>query len=77
MDGALATVGVPRFLIDIRRVEDDAAARWLERDREWRAQDAQSVLKPAAAFDAVYFVSEISRARPSPLALRRYGSLEE
>ena len=77
-DGALTEVGVPVFLIDLREVEENSgASRWLRQDRELRAQDSWSVLVPSAAFDLVYFVKSISRSQPTPLALRRFQSLEE
>jgi erythromycin esterase len=76
MDGALSRVGEPMFLIDLRGAgENSAATRWLGQDREWRAQDSWAVLVPSAAFDLVYFVREISRSQPTPLALRRFQSL--
>jgi len=78
MDGALSGAGVPHFLIDLRGVpKNSSAARWLQREREWRAQDSRAVLVPGAAFDLVYFVRSISRSQPTPLALRRYQSLGE
>jgi erythromycin esterase len=78
MDGALAKVGVPFFLVDLRGVEQNSgAARWLEQDREWIAQDSRALLVPSTAFDLVYFVREISRSQPTPLALRRFQSLGE
>jgi len=78
LDGALAEVGVAVFLIDLREVEADSeAARWLRQDRQLRAQDSWSVLVPGAAFDLLYFVGNISRSQPTPLALRRFQSLEE
>ena len=78
MDGALAKVGVTYFLVDLRGVEQNSgAARWLQQDREWRAQDSQALLVPSAAFDIVYFVRDISRSQPTPLALRRFQSLGE
>jgi len=76
MDGALAGVDVPIFLIDLRGVEQSsAAARWLQQDREWIAQDSRAVLAPSAAFDLVYYVQEISRSQPTPLALQRFRTL--
>ena len=78
MDGALSKVGVPCFLIDLRGVpKNSGAARWLQREREWRAQDSRAMLVPSAAFDLVYCVRSISRSRPTPLALRRFQALEE
>ncbi len=76
MDGALAEVGVPFFLVDLRGVEQNSAAiRWLQQDREWIAQDSRALLVPSAAFDLVYFVKEISRSQPTPSALQRFQSL--
>ena len=76
MDGAMAGVDVPFFLVDLRGVEQNpAAARWLQQDREWIAQDSTSVLAPGEAFDLVYFVNEISRSQPTPLALQKYQTL--
>ncbi len=78
MDGALARVGVPNFLVDLRKVEPiSQSAKWLQQDREWFAQDANAVMVPNAAFDLVYFVNNISRSQPTPLALRRFQSMGE
>ncbi len=75
MDGALMRVGEPEFLIDLREVmRDSDAGRWLRQERGWRAQDMLSVIVPSRAFDLVYYVSQVSRAQPTPLALQRYRS---
>ncbi|MEN8163895.1 MAG: erythromycin esterase family protein [Acidobacteriota bacterium] len=76
MDGALAAVPAPFFLLDLRGVEQNSTAtRWLQREREWRAQDSNALLVPGNAFDLVYFVKKISRSQPTPLALQRFQSL--
>jgi len=76
MDGAFAAVGYNSFLIDIRKVRKDSSEeKWLNQARAWRAQDAESFLVPATSFDLVYFVKNISRAQPSPLALERFQSM--
>jgi erythromycin esterase len=73
MDGALARLGVTGFLLDLRRMEEDPRVEaWLRRDRVWRAQDFQATLIPAEAFEAVYFVERVSRARPTRSALERF-----
>ena len=84
MDGALARVEFPvnhhppAFLIDLRAARPGSpVAKWLRQEREWVAQDAQSSLSPSAAFDMVFFVREITRAQPTPLALRQYQTLGE
>ncbi len=76
MDGALAALGLPAFLLDLRTAgRDSPAAKWLLQPREWRAQEMQSVIVPGKAFDLVYFVTEVSRSQPTPLALSRYQAL--
>jgi erythromycin esterase len=76
MDGALAGVDLPFFMLDLHGVEQNpAAAKWLQQDREWIAQDSRAVLVPSAAFDLVYYVHEISRSQPTPLALQRFQTL--
>jgi erythromycin esterase len=78
MDGALARVGAQNFLLDLRVADPGSAAGgWLRRERAWVAQDMDSLLKPSVAFDAVYFVAQVTRARPTPRALRRFESLGE
>lgn len=76
MDGALARVGHPAFVLDLRRAETDPAAwTWLGQAREWVAQDSMSFLTPVDSFDLVYFVEEVSRSQPSSLALERFQAL--
>jgi erythromycin esterase len=82
-EGELEPMGVlmaeaPVFLIDLRGVEKNSGADgWLRSNREWRAQDSMSMLVPSDAFDLVYFVRNISRSRPTPLALRRFQAMGE
>ncbi len=76
MDGALAAVEEPFFLLDLREIEQNAAAaRWLRQERQWKAQDTNALLVPSESFDFVYFVKEISRSQPSPHALQRFQAL--
>ena len=76
MDGALAAVEHPLFILDLREADrNGAAGEWLQEDREWIAQDARAVLVPRSAFDMVYFVDTISRSQPTSLALERYRLL--
>jgi len=76
MDGAMARVGAPLFLTDLRDVERGSAAEdWLGQPRGWRAQDTEAVLVPSEAFDLVYFTARISRSRPTARALERFQSL--
>lgn len=77
MDGALAGVNIPIYMVDLRKAaKDTAATMWLQEEREWRAQDLNSVLVPGEAFDLVYFMSEISRSAPMPSALERFQELQ-
>lgn len=76
MDGALARVGLSRFMVDLRQAETDPTARaWLAQPREWTAQDADAVLTPSESFDLVYFVEEVSRSQPSSLAFEKFHAL--
>jgi erythromycin esterase len=78
VDGALAAVTSPIFLVDLREAaQNTAATTWLEEEREWRAQDSNVVLVPGEAFDLVYFVREISRSQPTPMALERFQELQQ
>ena len=78
IDGALARIGLPYFLIDLREVKHGSEeGKWLNEERAWRAQDAEAFLVPAASFDLVYFVKTISRAQLTPLALERYQSMRD
>lgn len=77
MDGALAGVTARNFMVDLRNAgQDTAATEWLGRERLWRAQDTNVVMVPRGAFDLVYFVREISRSHPTPLALERFQELQ-
>ncbi len=78
VDGALAGVTSPIFMVDLREAaQNTAAMTWLEEEREWRAQDSNVVLVPGEAFDLVYFVREISRSQPTPMALERFQELQQ
>jgi len=78
MDGALAAVAVPMFIIDLREAaQDPSATTWLLQEREWRAQDSNAVLVPSEAFDLVYFVTTISRSKPTPMALESFQELQQ
>jgi erythromycin esterase len=76
MDGALAEVGVPLFIVDLRGArQNPTVSSWLQQEREWKAQDSRALLVPSTAFDLVYYVNVISRSQPTPLALQRFQSL--
>ena len=77
MDGALARVTVPIYMVDLRRAaQKTAATTWLQEERDWRAQDMNALMVPGEAFDLVYFVSEVSRSEPTQSALERFQELQ-
>ena len=77
VDGALARVGSPRFMLDLRDApKKGAVADWLGSEQRMRAQDFDVELIPARAYDAVYFVDSISRSTQNPQALERLGIQE-
>jgi erythromycin esterase len=65
LDAALERVGVPLFLLDLRRARDNAAAAsWLAARQSMQANFvSQLTLSPLAAFDALLFIESLSSAR--------------
>lgn len=73
VDGAFAQLGHSATLLNLVGIaESSPALKWLSEDREWRMQDTVAVLSPAKSFDAIYFVDQVSRAQPTPLALQKF-----
>lgn len=68
LDAALERVGLPLFLLDLRRARAHAgAASWLAAKQSMQANFvSQLTLSPLAAFDAVLFIDTLSRARTPP-----------
>lgn len=68
LDAALARVGQPRFLLDLRAAHTDRAVNaWLTEPRSMRANFMQSLtLSPGTAFDALLFVDTLTPARALP-----------
>ncbi len=67
VDAALARVGVPRFLLDLRAARHDAAARdWLSAQRPLRTNGSTFVsLAPGKAFDVLWYAGPLTPARPN------------
>jgi erythromycin esterase len=65
IDAALARVGPPRFVLDLRLSRADrAVAAWLAERRSLRANDTTyQMLSPGAAFDAFLFVNMLTPSR--------------
>ncbi len=76
---ALAQVGMPSFLLDLRAADDDErAAAWLNEERPDRSNISFLPLNVARAWDAVYFTQRISidtLSLPAPFE-RTYVDLE-
>jgi erythromycin esterase len=76
LDGALARVGPPVFVLDLRRAPAEGPVHdWLHTQRRLRSQDMDMLLTPAEAYDVVYYVAEASRATPNPAALERFRAM--
>ncbi len=76
-DGALASTGIPILLLDLRSVpEGSPVAAWLGDEQAMRAQMGDMLLRPAAAYDAVYFVDVATRTLPTASALESFGKLQ-
>jgi erythromycin esterase len=64
VDAALARVGVPIYLLDLRRApRTGGAARWLATEHLARAEDGYVVTAPGRAYDAMMFVDSIQPSR--------------
>ena len=64
IDGVLARVGRPMFLLDLRRVPTaSAAARWLDAPRDQRIQNLYTGYNQLRSWDALIFVDSISPSR--------------
>lgn len=76
VDGVLARVGRPLFLVDLRSAPVGGPVdAWLHRKQSMRAQGGAVGLVPAEAYDALIFSETITRAVPSPRAVKRFESL--
>lgn len=63
LDGQLARVGAPLFLVDLRAAaKAGPVADWLKRATKTRKNDRYIELKPINAFDALLFVETVSAA---------------
>jgi erythromycin esterase len=73
LDAVLARTGIPVFVVDLRRVDDDVAP-WLREPcvtREIGAffespEEMCETIVPAARYDLLAFIARTTRARPNP-----------
>ena len=65
VDAALARVGVPQFIVDLRAADRDAAtSAWLETPRKLRANGGTFMtLAPGRAFDVLWYAGPLTPAR--------------
>lgn len=68
IDAALARLGVPLLLLDLREVNRDrAAAAWLAQRHSLRINfDAQAYVVADSAFDALIFIDTLTKSRGRP-----------
>ncbi|MHC4695271.1 MAG: erythromycin esterase family protein [Planctomycetota bacterium] len=71
VDGVLARVGLPRFVVDLRK----APKEWVGRKLRMRGQGGHADLIPLDAFDALFFVESITKTVPTSKARKRFGTL--
>jgi hypothetical protein len=70
IDGALASLDLPLFVLDLRAAPDEGpVAKWLNYRREMRVNDRYVELNPIQAFDALVFVDTVSRVHTTHLSL--------
>jgi erythromycin esterase len=76
VDGVLARVGLPLFLLDLRTAPAGGPAHaWLHRKQSMQGQGGMVGLVPAEAYDALIFTETITRAVPSARASERFEEL--
>ena len=63
LDGVLASAGVARFLIDLRRPPVGIVDAWLSQRHPMRFETIYLDVRPAEAFDAVVFVERATPGR--------------
>jgi|GEM_PF-2933831 len=77
IDGALAGVGKPLFVIDLRTAPAEGPVRtWLNIRNEMRGLGGVTRLVPARAYDAIIFVDQITPALPTAAVRTRLESLD-
>ncbi|MCP4657754.1 MAG: erythromycin esterase family protein [bacterium] len=77
VDGVLARVGHPLFIIDLRSAPNAGPVdEWLHRKQQMRAQGGVVGLIPARAYDALLFTEKITRVVPSARARERFEALD-
>jgi len=76
VDGILARVGRPLFLVDLRAAPSGGPVdAWLHRKQSMRGQGGAVGLVPAEAYDALIFSETITRAVASRRAAERFEAL--
>jgi len=65
IDAALASLGIPQFVLDLRTAHDEPLVlAWLSERRSLHANlKTHFTVTPATAFDALFFVKELTPAR--------------
>jgi erythromycin esterase len=77
VDGTLAAVGKPIFMIDFRKAPAAGPVRtWLETRNRLRALGGMTRLVPARAYDAMVFVDTLTPAVPTPAVRARLQNFD-
>jgi erythromycin esterase-like protein len=77
VDAALAAVGKPLFMIDLRGAPAEGPVRtWLDTHKTMRGLGGTTKLVPARAYDVLVFIDEIGRATPTAAARARLESMD-
>lgn len=72
IDGVLARVGIPAFLLDVRGAPRSAETAWLDRPHPMRTTNTYVTVVPRRSFDALIYIDRIrpsEKIRRSPSAL--------
>jgi erythromycin esterase-like protein len=77
VDGVLAQVGKPIFVIDLRAAPAAGPVRaWVDTKNTVRGLGGVTRVIPARAYDALVFLESVTPARPTAGARARLGTLD-
>ena len=77
VDEALAAVGPARFVLDLRAAPREGPVHhWLHGNQVMRQQGGTSLLIPAASYDLLFYVKEVSSTKRTSRAQARFQTLD-
>lgn len=77
LEATLANIGKSNYYIDLRTSKTNAVvSQWLAQEHMIRGQDFEMFCNPSQAFDALFFVQDITKVSMNSTALERLAALQ-